>query len=389
MSETLGKLHWAVTFAAFHAVFFPMHMLGMAGLPRRYADPYIHPPFEHLLGLNQFMTYAAIVMGFAQFLLVANFFGSWLFGRKAGRNPWLANGLEWECPQPAAARELRPAAGLLPAGRTSIPRPSPCRTATTCRRTSRPIMNPAARRRLGRYERCPCPNAHGADAPRSPWPHRAAWTLVLCTVVGTVGLGATVTTLGAGMAFLDWPTSGGENMLAYNFFHDIKVGATDKVSGARPPPRRGGDRACWRSGWRRRCGSSTAGGGRGGWGWRCWGWSIVQGLAGGLRVTEISTTLAMLHGHSRGVRGGGDVRGGSRHRPRLAGRSSRREHAGGADGGVAYGGGAGRAGVAIRARGGGAALRGGLAGTPRRGGAGRSAGGRGGRGGPWRAARSS
>ena len=100
MSETLGKLHFAVTFVAFHAVFFPMHMLGMAGLPRRYADPYIHPPFEHLLGLNQFMTYAAIVMGFAQFLLVANFFGSWLFGRKAGRNPWLANGLEWSAPSP-------------------------------------------------------------------------------------------------------------------------------------------------------------------------------------------------------------------------------------------------------------------------------------------------
>ncbi|MFH5804137.1 heme A synthase [Alienimonas sp. DA493] len=143
-------------------------------------------------------------------------------------------------------------------------------------------------------------HAPGADAPgspnRSPWPHRLAWLLVLCTVIGTVGLGATVTTLGAGMAFLDWPTSGGENMFAYNFFNDIKLGHTDKVlehvhrlAGATTgvlaialaaslwflEPRR----------WVRWLGVAVL------------GMVIVQGLAGGLRVTEISTTLAMLHGH--------------------------------------------------------------------------------------------
>ena len=100
MSETLGQLHFGITFLAFHGVFFPMHMLGMAGMPRRYADPYVHPPFENLLELNQFMTWAAIAMGAAQLLLVANFFGSWLFGKKAGRNPWLGNGLEWSAPSP-------------------------------------------------------------------------------------------------------------------------------------------------------------------------------------------------------------------------------------------------------------------------------------------------
>ncbi|QDT17683.1 COX15/CtaA family protein [Alienimonas californiensis] len=143
-------------------------------------------------------------------------------------------------------------------------------------------------------------NVRGADAPslapQSPWPHRVAWLLVLCTVIGTVGLGATVTTLGAGMAFLDWPTSGGENMLAYNFFNDIKLGHTDKVlehvhrlAGATTgllaialvaslwflEPRR----------WVRGLGVAVL------------GMVIVQGLAGGLRVTEISTALAMLHGH--------------------------------------------------------------------------------------------
>ena len=131
---------------------------------------------------------------------------------------------------------------------------------------------------------------------RSPWPHRLAWTLVLCTVIGTVGLGATVTTLGAGMAFLDWPTSGGENMLAYNFFTDIKTGRTDKV--LEHVHRLAGattgvlaialaaslwflDRRRW-AGWL---------------GLAVLGMVILQGLAGGFRVTEISTTLAMLHGH--------------------------------------------------------------------------------------------
>ena len=119
---------------------------------------------------------------------------------------------------------------------------------------------------------------------------------MLCTVVGTVGLGATVTTLGAGMAFLDWPTSGGENMLAYNFFKDIKTGRTDKVlehvhrlAGATTGLLAIGlVAALWRWEPRRRVRRLGA---------VVLGMVIVQGLAGGLRVTEISTTLAMLHGH--------------------------------------------------------------------------------------------
>jgi cytochrome c oxidase subunit 1 len=77
-----------------------MHMLGMRGMPRRYADPYIHPYLEHLLPVNQFMTICAIVMGFAQLLLIFNMAWSLFFGRKAGRNPWDANGLEWVAPSP-------------------------------------------------------------------------------------------------------------------------------------------------------------------------------------------------------------------------------------------------------------------------------------------------
>lgn len=100
MSEGWGMLHFFLTFIGFNGTFFPMHQLGVAGMPRRYADPYLHPYLEHLLPLNQFMTISAIVMGFAQFILLANFVLSWFYGEKVGRNPWHANGLEWAAPSP-------------------------------------------------------------------------------------------------------------------------------------------------------------------------------------------------------------------------------------------------------------------------------------------------
>ena len=100
MSEGWGKLHFTLTFIGFNGTFFPMHLLGVAGMPRRYADPYLHPYLEHLLPLNQFMTICACLMGCAQFILIANFVLSWFYGEKAGKNPWLANGLEWVAPSP-------------------------------------------------------------------------------------------------------------------------------------------------------------------------------------------------------------------------------------------------------------------------------------------------
>jgi cytochrome c oxidase subunit 1 len=100
MSETWGQIHFFLTFLGFNGTFFPMHLLGVAGMPRRYADPYLHTYLEHLLPLNQFMTISAIVMGFAQFILLANFLVSIFKGPKVGRNPWHANGLEWAAPSP-------------------------------------------------------------------------------------------------------------------------------------------------------------------------------------------------------------------------------------------------------------------------------------------------
>ena len=100
MNDRIGKIHFFLTFVGFNCTFFPMHMLGIAGMPRRYADPYLHPYLEHLLPMNRFITVSAIVMGFAQLLLVGNFLYSIFYGPKVGRNPWNANGLEWAAPSP-------------------------------------------------------------------------------------------------------------------------------------------------------------------------------------------------------------------------------------------------------------------------------------------------
>ncbi len=98
MSERMGKLHFLLTFIFLNGTFFPMHFLSR--MPRRIADPSIYDGLKDLLALNQFMTICAFLMAAAQLIFVANFFGSLLFGKKAGRNPWNANTLEWSAPSP-------------------------------------------------------------------------------------------------------------------------------------------------------------------------------------------------------------------------------------------------------------------------------------------------
>jgi cytochrome c oxidase subunit 1 len=100
MSETWGKVHWALTFITFNLVFFPMHFLGMVGMQRRIYD---YSQYTHLKGLqpmNQFMTISLFVLGTAQIILVLNFFLSMRRGKVAGPNPWRANTLEWQTSSP-------------------------------------------------------------------------------------------------------------------------------------------------------------------------------------------------------------------------------------------------------------------------------------------------
>ena len=100
MDESLGKIHFLLTFIFLNGTFFPMHILGATGFPRRYADPYHFDTFQNLQPLNQFMTICAIGMVASQVIFASNFLYSMFFGREVGRNPWGANSLEWMAPSP-------------------------------------------------------------------------------------------------------------------------------------------------------------------------------------------------------------------------------------------------------------------------------------------------
>jgi cytochrome c oxidase subunit 1 len=100
MNEPLGKVHFALTFIFGNLTFFPMHILGIGGHPRRYYDPTIYQYLENLQPLNQFMTISAMLLGLTQLLFVINIFHSLWFGEKAGKNPWNCNTLEWDAPSP-------------------------------------------------------------------------------------------------------------------------------------------------------------------------------------------------------------------------------------------------------------------------------------------------
>ncbi|MFQ5700364.1 MAG: cbb3-type cytochrome c oxidase subunit I [Acidobacteriota bacterium] len=95
MNETLGKVHFVLTFIAFNCTFFPMHILGVGGHMRRIANPTYYEFLKPLQHWNVFITISAFALGLAQILFVINFFMSLATGRKAEQNPWHANTLEW------------------------------------------------------------------------------------------------------------------------------------------------------------------------------------------------------------------------------------------------------------------------------------------------------
>jgi len=99
MNETLGKIHFWVTMIGAYAVFWPMHYIGLAGVPRRYYSFDTFNSFDDFAALNQFITVAAIVVFAAQVLFVINFFYSIWWGKKmTTKNPWKATTLEWTTP---------------------------------------------------------------------------------------------------------------------------------------------------------------------------------------------------------------------------------------------------------------------------------------------------
>ncbi|MBI1749627.1 MAG: cbb3-type cytochrome c oxidase subunit I [Acidobacteria bacterium] len=100
MSEGLGKLHFWLSFVGVYAIFMPMHFIGLAGHPRRYADTSGAAYLQAMDPVHYFMTVAAFITVAAQFIFVANFFWSMFKGKKADINPWQATTLEWSIPSP-------------------------------------------------------------------------------------------------------------------------------------------------------------------------------------------------------------------------------------------------------------------------------------------------
>jgi len=100
MNEGLGKIHFVLTYIFFNGAFFPMHFLGVAGHMRRIYNP---TQYEFLLPMqhwNVFITISALLLGASQSIFLYNFIVSLFAGKKAERNPWQANTLEWSAPTP-------------------------------------------------------------------------------------------------------------------------------------------------------------------------------------------------------------------------------------------------------------------------------------------------
>lgn len=98
MNKKLGYTHFWLTFISAYGVFFPMHFLGMAGLPRRYYSNTAFPMFDNLSDINLVITFFAITGGIATLFFLFNFFYSIYRGPKSEQNPWRSNTLEWTTP---------------------------------------------------------------------------------------------------------------------------------------------------------------------------------------------------------------------------------------------------------------------------------------------------
>ncbi|MFY7812021.1 MAG: cytochrome c oxidase subunit I, partial [Flavobacterium sp.] len=98
MNKNLGYIHFWVTAVCAYGVFFPMHFIGMAGLPRRYYTNSAFPIFDDLQDVNVIITSFAIIGSIFQIAFLWNFFYSMFYGKKAELNPWKSNTLEWTAP---------------------------------------------------------------------------------------------------------------------------------------------------------------------------------------------------------------------------------------------------------------------------------------------------
>lgn len=97
LNERLGKWSFWIMFIGFNLGFFPMHIVGLMGMPRRI---YTYAPGLGLQSMNELMTFGAFMLGVGILITLINVMLSMRFGAIAGRNPWSSDGLEWETDSP-------------------------------------------------------------------------------------------------------------------------------------------------------------------------------------------------------------------------------------------------------------------------------------------------
>ncbi|HEU4634359.1 MAG TPA: cbb3-type cytochrome c oxidase subunit I [Flavisolibacter sp.] len=99
LNNTLGYIHFWVTLAGAYLIFWPMHYMGMAGVPRRYLDFSLWSSFNQFDSLNKMISIVTIIVFAVNLMFVFNFFYSIFKGRKVRTtNPWNATTLEWTTP---------------------------------------------------------------------------------------------------------------------------------------------------------------------------------------------------------------------------------------------------------------------------------------------------
>ncbi|CAA9545433.1 MAG: Cytochrome c oxidase polypeptide I, partial [uncultured Thermomicrobiales bacterium] len=104
LDEKIGKIHFWTTFAFFNIAFFPMHFLGLEGMPRRY---YTYAGDSGLQLWHTISTFGSYALGGTFLIFLYNVAKSLQHGKRAGNDPWDGATLEWSIPSPPPVYNFR------------------------------------------------------------------------------------------------------------------------------------------------------------------------------------------------------------------------------------------------------------------------------------------